>query len=139
MAKAKFPLLVFLNFLFIFIAYGIPVEIKGTLSPLLWLAALGVMTCCVKAGKSILKALFVFQLIIYVMGSALFCIREYDGRSLYDSHYENNIYTAVYQLNPGAMSHYSVQRREYFCVINSETLSIRILLSQETKRGSLEI
>lgn len=137
--KIKFSVLVFVNIIFIIFAYGSPVEIKGALSWLPWLAALAVMIYCIRSGRKFLKALFVFQLIIYVMASGLFCIREYGGRVLYSSHYENNIYTAVYQLNPGAMGHFSVQRREYFCIINGDLLSIRVLLSQETRRGSLEI
>lgn len=139
MAKIKFSVLVFVNIIFIIFAYGRPVEIKGTLSWLLWLIALAVMIYCIRSGRKLLKALFVFLLIIYVIASGLFCIREYDGRELHGSHYENNIYTEVYQLNPGAMGHFTVQRREYFCIINGDILSIRVLLSQETKRGSLEI
>lgn len=139
MEKAKFPILAALNFFFIFLAYGSPVEIKGALSWLLWLIALGVMIYCVKLGKKFLRALFIFQLIIYLIASGLFCIREYGGRELRGSHCENNILTEVYQLNPGAMGHYSIQRREYFCVVNGDLISIKVLLLQETKRGSLEI
>lgn len=139
MAKAKLPILTVLNFFFIFLAYGSPVEIKGTLSWLPWLIALGVIIYCAKTAKGFLKALFVFQLVIYFIASGLFCIREYNGRELFSSLCENNILTEVYQLNPGAMGHYSVQSREYLCIINGELLSVRILLSQETKRGSLEI
>lgn len=139
MTKIKFPLLIVLNFLFIFLAYGCPVEIKGALSWFLWFVALSVMIYCVKLGKKFLRALFVFQLIIYIIASGLFCIREYGGRELRGSHCENNILTEVYQIDPGAMGHYSVQLREYFRIINGDILSIKILLSQETKRGSLEI
>lgn len=139
MIKVKYPLLLILNLVFILLTYGIPVEIKGVLSPLLWLIALGVMMYCIKTGKKFLKTIFVLQLIIYIMASNLFCIREYGGRELHSSQYKDNIYTAVYQLNPGAMGHFSVQQREYFCLVNNEFLSIRILLSQDTKRGSLEI
>ena len=34
MTKVKYPLLLILNFVFILLAYGIPVEIKGALQPL---------------------------------------------------------------------------------------------------------
>lgn len=139
MDKIKFSVLVFVNIIFIIFAYGNPVETKGTLSWLPWLIALGIMIYCIKSSKKFLRALFVFQLIIYVIASGLFCIREYGGRELCGSHYENNICTEVYQLNPGATGHFSVQRREYFCIVNGDLLSIRVLLSQETRRGSLEI
>ncbi len=137
MAKMKFPFLAALNFLFIFLAYGRPVEIKGALSWVLWLAAFGVTAYCIKSGKKFLRAFFVFQLIIFIIAVCLFRIREYGGRALYSSHREGNILTEVYQINPGAMGHYSVQRREYYCIVNGELLSVRILLSQETKHGSL--
>lgn len=137
MAKMKFPLLAAVNFLFIFLAYGRPVEIKGALSWLMWIAALAVTAYCIKSGKKFLRALFVFQLIIFIIAGCLFHIREYGGRELYSSHSEGNILTEVYQLNPGAMGHYSVQRREYFCIVNGELLSVRILLSQEIKHDSL--
>ncbi len=139
MTKVKYPLLLILNFVFILLAYGIPVEIKGALQPLLWLIVFGVMIYCIKTGKKFLKIIFVLQLIIYIMASGLFCIREYSSRELHSSHYKDNIYSAVYQLNPGAMGHFSVQQRKYFCIVNNKFLSIRILLSQDTKRGSFEI
>lgn len=128
-----------LNLLFIILAYGRPLEIKGAVSPLLWLFALGLIICSVIIVKKYAKLLFIMQLIIYIAASGLFYIREYDGAALYSADCRDNILTEVYEVNPGAMGHYSVQRREYFCIINNDILSVKILLSRETKRGSLTL
>lgn len=87
--------------------------------------------------KKCAKILFIVQLIIYIAASGLFYIREYDGITLYSSNYTDNICTEIYEINPGAMGHYSVQRREYFCIVDNDFLSVKVLLSRETKRGSL--
>lgn len=136
MTKLKIPLLFILNLLFIMLAYGRPIEIKGAVSPLLWLIALGLIICSVITVKKYAKILFIVQLIIYIAASGLFYIREYDGITLYSADYKDNICTEIYEINPGAMGHYSVQRREYFCIVDNDFLSVKVLLSRETKRGS---
>lgn len=125
------------NVLFIVLSYGKPVEIKGTLSPLLWLFALCVMVFGAKYGKKALRVLFVLQLTAYLLVSGIFFLREHTGRRVISSEREGNIRTVVYQLDPGAMGHTSVQRREYYCIVDGELLSVRVLLTQDTKCGSL--
>ncbi|MDE7362851.1 MAG: hypothetical protein K2N38_13060 [Oscillospiraceae bacterium] len=135
--KIKYLLLALVNILFIVLSYGKPVEIKGTLSPLLWLFALCVTSFSVKNGKKALRALFVLQLTAYLLASGIFFLREYTGRRVISSEREGNIRTVVYQLDPGAVGHTTVQRREYYCIVDGELLSVGVLLSQDTKRGSL--
>lgn len=90
-----------LNLLFIILAYGRPLEIKGALSPLMWLFALGLIICSVITVKKYAKLLFIMQLIIYIAASGLFYLREYDGAALYSTHYKANILTEIYEINPG--------------------------------------
>lgn len=135
--KVKCALSAALNTAFIVLAYGEPVEIKGTLSWMLWLLAAGFIIYCVKEGKKALRALFVLQLTAFLLASGIFFLREYTGRQVISSEREGSIRTVVYRLDPGAMGHTTVQRREYYCVIDSRSLSVRVRLSQDTKRGSL--
>lgn len=122
--------------LFIVLCYGRPVEITGALSPLLWLFAFCVMIYCVKSGRKALRALFVLQLTAYILAGGIFFIRECAGRRVISSYREGGIITVTYMLDPGATGHTTVQRREYYGIIDSKPLSVRVLLSQETRRGS---
>lgn len=135
-SEIKYALLALANVLFTVLLCGRPVEVKGTLSPLLWLFALCVMIYSVKVGKKALRALFVLQLTAYLFAGGIFFLREHTGRRIIGSQREGGIRTVIYQLDPGAVGHTSVQRREYYCIVDGKLLSVRVLLSQETRRGS---
>lgn len=118
------------------LAYGKPIEIKGFMAVGLWLVPFVFMIFCIKNNTRLFRRLFVSALVLYNIATGLFLIRDWgfgykheffpstEGRKCAEICYLGSLMT----------DHLKVYRREYFSLIeNTGVLSVRVLLSEETK------
>ncbi|MDE6733533.1 MAG: hypothetical protein K2J77_11740 [Oscillospiraceae bacterium] len=119
------------------LAYGKPIEIKGFMAVGLWIVPFLFMIFCIKNNARLFRGLFVTTLILYNIATGLFLIRDRffgdkheffpstEGRKCAEISYSGSLMTD---------DHLVVYRREYFSLIeNTGVLSVRVLLSEETK------
>lgn len=108
------------------LAYGKPVEIKGYLSIILWLVPVVFMIFRAKNGTKFFRGAFITVLACYFISSGLFFLRNHGGVTV--SHIESNGDTLVEycDIDPGAMGSARCRRTEYFRIIESRLLSVRI-------------
>ena len=117
------------------LAYGKPIEIKGYLAVVLWVVPFALMVLCIKNNKEAFRLLFVTSLISYMIASGLNYIRGSGGIRLKHAEYNGRDYTEVCEIDPGAMGSVSVRKREYFIVIESNVLTIRVLKRTDIYKG----
>lgn len=117
------------------LAYGKPVEIKGYLSIVLWLVPVVFMIFCARNATKFFRGAFMAVLVCYLISSGLFFLRNHGGVTV--SHVESNGHTLVEycDIDPGAMGSVHCRRAEYFSIIESKTLSVRILKSVRVFNG----
>lgn len=117
------------------LAYGKPVEIKGCLSPILWLVPVVFMIFRAKGGTKFFRGAFIAVLACYFISSGLFFLRNHGGVTI--SHIESDGHTLVEycDIDPGAMGSVRCRRTEYLSIIESRLLSVRITKSVNVLNG----
>lgn len=122
----KQPVYLIISAASVVLAYGKPVEIKGYLSIVLWLVPVVFMIFRAKNGTKFFRGAFIAVLACYFISSGLFFLRNHGGVTV--SHVESNGLTLVEycDIDPGAMGSVHCRRTEYFRIIESRLLSVRI-------------
>lgn len=120
----------------IIIAYGKIIEIKGYLSIvfllLMFIGTLYIM-CRFLNGKKFLNALIAVWVTGYLFALGLFCLREYLFTSRIIEEKSKNGYLYVkYEHNGGAMTSFSYEMRKYFVIVDSDILSVRLVIDSES-------
>ena len=133
--KMPTALFILFNLIAIIISFSRIIEIKGILSIVLWGTVLAadiifiIKKCC---DKRKLKAAVIFCMVVYVLSGLLFAVREYSSARTVRGEFTNGReYTVSYELNPGAMSHISYERRVYFNIVDTKLLTIIYLEKSE--------
>ncbi len=113
------------------ISYGRIIEVKGILSFALWAAVIVFNIVYIKkrlSDKHKLKAAVIACMILYVLAGALFALREYTSARTVKGEYTNGSeYIVAYELNAGAMSHISYEKRTYFNIADTPLIKVRLL------------
>ena len=129
MSKSKiyFKLIVLLDVVLILIASGSFFEIKGIIVYCIFCVP-GVLNILFlkKYRKTFYTVIICIILFIYLATGVIFLIRE-DSRKVI-SQKKNNRYTYVtYEINSGAMGHFSYEDRIYYSLIDTDLLTVNIL------------
>lgn len=101
----------------------------------MWLIPIALIIINIRNNTKILRGAFIAVLLCYFVSSGLFFIRNHGGVTV--SHVESNGHTLVEycDIDPGAMGSVHCRRAEYFSIIESKTLSVRILKSVRVFNG----
>lgn len=120
------------------LAYGKPVEIRGYLSVVLWLLPVVFMIVQAHDIKKI-RVAFIAVLVCYFISSGLFFLRNHGGVTLahIETDKEAGGHTRVEycDIDPGAMGSVRCRRTEYYSILESKPLSVRIPKSVKLFNG----
>lgn len=115
--------------------YGKIVEIKGILSIVLWLIPLvGTVFIIIKLlkGKSLMRTVLIICTVIYVCASGLNYLREsYFSPRILDEKSKNGYQYVVYEHNVGAMTSFLYELRQYRVILDTELLSVKIIVNSD--------
>ncbi len=129
MSKSKiyFKLIVLLDVVLILIASGSFFEIKGIIVYCIFCVPVVLNILFLKKyRKTFYTVIICIILFIYLATGVIFLIRE-DSRKVI-SQKKNNRYTYVtYEINSGAMGHFSYEDRIYYSLIDTDLLTVNIL------------
>lgn len=117
------------------LAYGKPVEIRGYLSVMLWLATVVFMVICAKNSAKFFRAAFIAALVCYFISSGLFFLRNHGGVKIAHTEQVGSTYIEYCNLDPGTMGSVRCRRTEYHCVVRSRALSILLPKSVRVFKG----
>ncbi|MDE6727302.1 MAG: hypothetical protein K2J80_05110 [Oscillospiraceae bacterium] len=117
------------------LAYGKPVEIRGYLSVVLWLATVLFTVICAKNSAKFFRAAFIAVLVCYFISSGLFFLRNHGSVKIVHTERSGSTYIEYCDLNPGAMGSVHCRRTEYHCVVKSCALSILLPKSVKVFNG----
>lgn len=117
------------------LAYGKPVEIRGYFAWVLWLAPIVLMILCTKKNAGLLRGAFIAVLACYFVSSGVFFLRNHGIRIAHTERSGSSV-VEYCDIDPGAMGKVRCRRTEYYSVIESKLLSVRVVRSVEMYRGS---
>ncbi|MDE6775578.1 MAG: hypothetical protein K2J37_04720 [Ruminococcus sp.] len=130
-----FVLLILFDIISIVIAYGSFIEIKGIISYLIFISILLNIVFIKNCEKKSNKIIMCILLFVYGLSGGLFWISENNsGRNKIEQTNVGKYIYVTYELNPGAMGHFSYEDRVYYSLIDTDLLTVRILKSSEHYR-----
>lgn len=136
MSKSKiyFTLIVLLDVVSIFVAYGSFLEIRGFISYFIFAVPFVLNILLLKRyGKLFNQLLIALLMFVYLVTGAVSLIRE-DSRKVISQSKNNRYIYVTYEINPGAMGHLSYEDSVYYSLIDTDLLTVRIVKSSEHYR-----
>ena len=137
-SKVCFLLVFILDIFTAAIAYGNFVEINGAVSYFIFVIPIIITIISFKKmQKKSSKIILIILLFICCFSRMLFIIREnsYGRKIIYNEKSSRYIYQ-IHEINPGAMSHLSYEKRIYYSLIDTKFLTVRIVKESEHYRYS---
>ena len=134
MKKLNFILLVLLDIVSIVVTDGSIIEIKGIIAFLIFalLIVLNVISVR-KYNKTFQKIILSVMMCVYLFTGMVFLIREDSWRVIEQKKDSRYIYI-TYEVNPGAMGHFSYIDNVYYSLVDTDLLNVRILKSSKHYR-----
>lgn len=117
------------------LAYGKPVEIRGYLSVILWLATVLFTVICAKNSAKFFRAAFIAVLVCYFISSGLFFLRNHGGVKVAHTEHIGSTFVEYCDLDPGAMGSARCRRTEYYCVVKSRAMTVLLPKSVKVFKG----
>lgn len=108
------------------LAYGKPIQIKGYIAVGLWLILIVFMILLAKKTAGGLRAAFILLLVCFLISSGLFYMRDFYGIMYVHTEQSGSCIVEYCDINPGAFGHAQCRRTEYYNVLESRALTIRI-------------
>lgn len=134
MTKSKicFLLASILNVFSAIIAYGKFIEIKGTVSHLIFTLPIIITIIFLKKQKKLFGIILLILLFICCFSRMIFLIRENSSarKIIYNEKSGRYIYQ-IHEINPGAMCHISYEKRIYYSLADTTFLTVRIVKESE--------
>jgi len=129
-----FVLLVLFDVVSIVVAEGSIVEIRGVIACLIFAVPFVLnIVFMTKCEKLLHKLLLSFMMLVYLLTGAVFLIRE-NSRTVISQTKNNRYIYVTYEINPGAMGHLSYVDKDYYSLIDTDLLTVRIVKSSEHYR-----
>lgn len=137
MTKSKicFLLVSILDVFSAIISYGKFIEIKGTISHFIFALPIIITIIFLYKQKKSSGIILLILLFICCFSRMLFLIRENSSarKIIYREKSGRYIYQ-IHEINPGAMSHISYEKRIYYSLADTKFLTVRIVKESENYR-----
>lgn len=137
MTKSKicFLLVSVLDIFSAVVAYGNFIEIKGVVSYFIFALSIIITIICMKTQKKSYRIILLILLFIFCFSGILFLIRENSsGRKIIYNEKSGRYIYQIHEINPGAMSHLSYEKRIYYSLVDTKFLTVRIVKESENYR-----
>lgn len=138
MRKSLFAFIIILIFdiLAVIVCFWNIVVFSGIISYLLWfipiIVTIPALVRLFKNKKAMKRALIICLVLYCLTGLLNLCY--WSCRDIIREESVDNRYYVTYEVNPGAMSHFSYQRQEYINLMDTPLLKVRFLLNSKTSR-----
>lgn len=139
MTKSKicFLLVFILDIFSAAMAYGNFIEINGAVSYFIFALPIIITIICIKMQKKSSGIILLIMLFICCFSRMLFLIRENSsGRKIIFNEKSGRYIYQIHEINPGAMSHLSYEKRIYYSLVDTKFLTVRIVKESENYRYS---
>ncbi len=137
MTKSKVCLLL-ISILDVFsaiIGYGEFIEIKGAVSYFIFSLPIIITIIFFNKQKKLSKIILLILLFICCFSRMLFLIRENSsGRDIIYNEKSGKYIYQIHEINPGAMSHLTYEKRIYYSLADTKFLTVRIVKESENYR-----